>query len=191
MVVSLRQILKRTQIYLTVISNYVRLQPYVTQSIGAADGEEWRTFFDRFAALYRWQSGGLHLTFVPTAGFDLVRDVSITPSWQEFTAENQTRQTILATVVHQGQPVAPAVSRFEGLTEFLIPFYQPFTALLTSVGAPVYQNNEEANGLHAVLHNNGTCVDVDNAIGVRVGRHIAEDFSFHYLIGPPILVKST
>lgn len=190
MVTSLRQVLKRTQMYLNIVPANARIQPYVTQSIGAAEGEVWRTFFDRFAALYRWQSGGLHITLVPTQNLNQTREVSITPSWQEFTSEKQGRQTTLTTIVHQGQPVVPAVSRFEGITEFLVPFYQPFTALLTSVGAPVYQNNHGANYPHSVLHNNGTCVDINNAAGVRVGRHIAEDFSFHYLIGPPITSRA-
>jgi hypothetical protein len=81
----------------------------------------------------------------------------------------------------------PAVKFFEiqeGSIELDVPFYQPYPVQMTNLGRPT-SADAFSEGFEQP-YNFGTEIALNNDSAFDVFRSIGEDFSFGYLVGPPL-----
>jgi len=79
-----------------------------------------------------------------------------------------------------GLPLQFFFSKPEQVMEIDVPWYQLYPSMLTNVGVPT------KSSASTVPYNEGTQLICDTSVPYNIFRTIGEDFSFGYLLGPPI-----
>lgn len=191
-ITSLRQVLKRVTRIGNAPFSASRWEYPVLDTYGAQPD----TVFDVFSyvsQLYRMMSGGMRLTFLPTAAGTIpIQTISLLPEYPSPTTDFWTRTfpwyvSSKFTNEQNGNPVAKFVPSQEGLIDVDVPWYQPAQATLTGVGQP-YDISYYTTTPNVVPVNRGTRILYEPEVTTYVSRSIAEDFSFGYLIGVPLTV---
>jgi len=189
---SLRSLLKR---YTEVEATYVNpIQPFqptwedsppATASLLTQKVDVW-TYVTQ---LYRYMSGGMRIALASKLGRGF--RYAVTPYGLGATVNDSLDETLQRGNVYQFPTVEPFV-------EIGVPFYQRTPAILTEVGVPAETSPDSLGNYTAMPYNKGTLVTVypvENDTRVtedefkanfRLLRSIGEDFSFFYLLGPPI-----
>lgn len=204
-VTSLRQILKRYN-WMGSISSTIDTQshvyfPYVTAAAQSAIPSNRETvtnfnsMFDRVSFLYRWMAGSLRVSFVSVDSKFAVNTLS--PGWmvKALPAAGRYIDSIdlpPRSASQNSGPLAVSFPDTEKVVEISVPFYQKNPAILTGVGAP---HPSDVDGIFEyvpdrVPHNYGTVLVTNGNTTLDVFQSIGEDFSFGYLIGPPITVST-
>lgn len=209
-ILSLRQILKRyerlTPSILASEGKFGAMRPYLTvgnvRNISTVRSH-YATVFDRVSLLYRYMHGSLRLLVVPSYSGSTQ---TLTNAPVEFSVkvyddvENPLTSTYntgiffkyVTQVVNalKGAATVLFFPSMEQAVELQVPFYQKYPAVMTGVGAPTAADYETPTNL--ILrnpYNQGTRVDYETNSDLTVYRSIGEDFSFGYMIGPPVVWK--
>nr|UUV42607.1 MAG: structural polyprotein [Tuatara cloaca-associated dicistrovirus-3] len=157
----------------------------------------YNTFYDRVSLLYRWMAGSLRMGFTAASDFPPNENIfSIKPGWL-VSAEpaNDGSRYIEVTPpicqIDRNGAQAQFFSELEQIVEFDIPFYQRNPAMLTGVGAPQPIDFDRSGYVSdRVPYNFGTVVTTSNKPSYQSWISTGEDFSFGYIIGPPISIVS-
>jgi len=170
---------------------------YNGTAVGIAVDNVWNSTIDRITQLFRFKSGAMRV---------MISAVFAKPEAAVADAINP--WIISAFSYLEGNPANPPaglfvesdqITRFgertfaipqqmyfpnqEGVVEVDVPFYQPYPISLTDVGRPSYQD-ETSNS--RVPYNGGTSITVEDNGAAFVRLIPGEDFSFGYLMGPPV-----
>lgn len=203
-VTSLRQLLKRYSFMgarpSTPSLTPLAITPFAT--VGDADitrtvsapNIEWVSLFDRFSMLFRWMSGSMRLMIQTTEDYPLNKNsFSVRPGWQTKYPQGDSRFRSSglqwADFNNQCGPNQIFIPSLEKVVELQIPFYQRNPAKPTGVGKPQFVDVDSTFILDRVPNNLGSSVLVDSNQAICVYSAIGEDFSFGYLLGPPISVR--
>lgn len=194
-ITSLRQILKR---YIPLgsltppgagQSNVV--YPYISSGGYLLTSQPSPSVWDRVAALYRWQCGSMRLAFSTKVGEDVVSKsivVNSRPGFDNFNNDFSSNISVRdSTQSRRNVGYSLSFLDSEKFVEYQVPFYQRVPAIPTSVGGPVNSDLDQldfGNDYNPV--NNGSAVEVRHGQNLDVWMAIGEDFSYGYLIGPPL-----
>jgi len=147
--------------------------------------------YDYISLLYRMRCGSLRLGIVPTTSNATNMEFTIIPySSVSTTSAFVDVNPDYFPQAKTGRPLNFLFPLQEALIELDVPFYQNYPAMPTGTGNMKIATDlfEGANlGVNLVPFNEGTQVIVtkQNA-ALDIYRSIGEDFSFGYLIGPPM-----
>jgi len=170
---------------------------YNGTAVGIAADNVYNSTIDRITQLFRFKSGAMRV---------MISAVFAKP---EAAVANAINPWIISAFSYlEGNPANPPtglfveddqITRFgertfaipqqmyfpnqEGVVEVDVPFYQPYPISLTDVGRPSYQD-ETSNS--RVPYNAGTSITVEDNGAAFVRLIPGEDFSFGYLMGPPV-----
>lgn len=199
-ITSFRQILKR-YIPLATLSapaegNANVVYPYISAGLYQQPILQiYKGVWDRVASLYRWQCGSVRVGLSSQVGNEPGASVIVAnsvPGFENFftgyTSQVATR-TRTSTTRNVGFSLSyPKVEKF---VEYQVPFYQRVPAVPTSVGAPVNSDLDQLTfGNDYVPVNNGTAIEIAHTQPLTCWLAIGEDFSYGYLIGPPLTAQS-
>lgn len=204
-VTSLRQILKRYT-FMGLIPGTLETQahvyyPYITAAAQSAipgnrdKATNFNSMFDRVSFLYRWMAGSLRVAMVSVDSKGFTN--SLSPGWmvKQLPAAGRYVDSVDLPPRSALQSSGPVVMSFpdtEKVVEVSVPFYQKNPAILTGVGSP---HPSDVDGIFEyvpdrVPHNYGTVLVTNGKPTIEIFQSIGEDFSFGYLIGPPITVST-
>jgi hypothetical protein len=126
------------------------------------------------ASLYRFQSGSLKL-LCPSGPTDRYTIATISPGF-------------LPASQSAASPIVVSANAIEPITEFLVPFYQPWPAVPTELGYPRYSAEGPTNlqnSYSSIPYNEGTFF-LSNIPPSETFQCIGEDFSYGFRVGPPV-----
>lgn len=189
-VTSFRQCLKRyTQMspkttVATTDTTFVKLLPYST----ASNDFNVTDLFSYVSHIYRNLSGSMRVLLIPIK-------TSTDPFYEfdlRYEENNNDSDDAFCFTVPRDFPTAidtnaaPAGKMFdsEKFVEFDVPWYQQMPMLPTAVGLPATRSFESTE-TSRIPQNRGSVISIYNGV-FTVNRSIGEDFSFSYLIGPPV-----
>jgi hypothetical protein len=191
---SLRSLLKRYTDYTATYANPIRVfNPTWAETSPSQPGllNQNIDMYTWIGQLYRFMSGGMRIATLLKKD-SLGYRFAITPIGLGSLDADQTLSTLQRGNIYQFPTVEPFM-------EIGVPFYQRTPAILTDVGGPKDASADtNASDYSSMPHNTGTTVSVypienDDILGgddlrasMRLLRSIGEDFSFFYLLGPPI-----
>lgn len=198
-VTSLRQLLRRYDFlgsHKSGTNSASRFYPYASAGYTAdSDGfdpTKNSSIWDRISSLYRWQSGSLRVAVTETAGLntrDCVVNVTIAPGWLSFSSPLVNSKIADSSIPSYNtfEPFVPGFPNSEELLEYSVPFYQRLPAIPTSLGGmEIYDLDMPSFGVDYVPFNLGTSIYVESSDSLNYFSSIGEDFSFGYLVGPPV-----
>jgi len=137
--------------------------------------------FRRAEVLYRFQAGPMRMMIATAEPRSYIASVYAGARFDD-PAPGTSEATTFTTVQ-------------EPLMEFEIPFYQPFPALLTDVGAPRSSQPSDTipGGFTSMPYNTGTRFILDPVPPStdHVYRAIGESFSYGFLIGVPVTMRDS
>jgi len=192
-VLSLRSLLKRYTEFVSRFSNPVQVfDPTWENTVPSRPGllQQQIDIFTWISQIFRYMSGGMRLAMLMKKD-SLGYRYAVTPVGLGSLDPDSLVQTTQRGNVYQFPTVEPFV-------EIGVPFYQRTPAILTEVGSPADASADSTGGYTAMPHNGGTMVSIfpmendtimtvdDVDASFRLLRSIGEDFSFFYLLGPPI-----
>lgn len=198
-VTSLRQLLKR---YTFVGEATTTQSDGVSYAPGAFPGmngqlpvfvpNSHRDYLSRISYIYRWWSGSFRVAVQPRLGVDEANHPILAKGIAGFDAtiapSGNNKLIIAGNIrVDDGRAITSVFPTAEKFTELVLPFYQRTLALPTQVGGirPA-EIDRGVFGLDYVPANYGTSVSFRGASTLTVWEAVGDDFSFGYLIGPPI-----
>lgn len=166
-ITSLRQILRRYNFF---SKNRTDFYPYASKAgvtISVQPEEDWYSWVE---CLYRWYSGGMRLA---TISLDNTRCIE-----HRLDVDDQSLESSLPTVLQTFE---------EPVVEIGVPYYRPSVAQPTFLGVPnLRRPTAGASSYHYTP--NFIQPRVKSSAKVDVYRAIPEDFSFGFLLGPPMTV---
>lgn len=180
--VSLRQLLKRYILFDGVEPGGVQL-PFIFRNAPGKvqDVVTPQNPFLWVSELYRFYAGSLRILY--EVGTDVsVHKLTLVPGGEPDLQHTGYLPTRAAPVVLQA-------GRIEPVMEVSVPFYQQCKAMPTQVGNPriVHETGMNAAPFTSILHNTGTQLTIPPFNTAY--RSIGEDFSFGFLLGPPVTWK--
>lgn len=144
-----------------------------------------QTNYNRIAMLYRFWSGTLRVLFELTAKSSTGRGTYVslmTKKTTDLTYPTSTDDDQRTS----GRSTTISNPNHEPIVEVEIPFYNMTPVQLTDVGSPVLTQTINS-AQDTVQYNTGSYISINtNDNSYLPWRAIGEDFSFGYLIGPPI-----
>jgi hypothetical protein len=192
-ITSFRQVLKRyNQISPTpmpvpaaTLKNVV--YPYICQQ-GASKVVD---LFSFVSQIYRMQAGGMRVMFASVDGATVPPTVVTLAPYRTVNSSGTDDyfRTLSDAIPNDLNAARPQVLSYNSLEKYLevdVPFYQPYPAMPTAVGEMEAVSDNTGIGLKQVPFNLGPSLFVQNTIPYQVYRIPGEDFSFGYLIGPPL-----
>jgi len=150
---------------------------------------------DYISLLYRMRTGSVRLMFIPDSNGTGLSEFTLIPY-------NNTTTTSIFTNVNpdyfpqarSGRPVNWFANYAENFLELEIPFYQNYPAMPTGVGKMTVATEDPTSApldINKVPYNYGTQLIIPRQQGTfNVYRSIGEDFSFGYLLGPPMRTRT-
>jgi hypothetical protein len=160
----------------------------------------YNVMFNRAAVLYRYWCGSIRISMYRNSGTQSTQQWR----WSPTTTMLVPASAAITTFPVVNQPVRPVVLNVnsfsnaglprsiyfpntEEVTEVLSPFYERYPAVPTQLGGMDYV---DIGTTGSVLNKNpcnfGSLLAVLTSNGLEFNRAIGEDFSFGYLVGPPI-----
>lgn len=201
-VTSFRQLLKRN-VWIGDNTNPlgdIVIEPYVTGSRWATsalyDAVAWDSIYERASMIYRWKSGSLRVgmtptkTLVNTPGTVIAQlragNISTDGGWILGKITTGPSDDLLS-----NEPLSVGFIDREKHIEYQLPFYQKTPMLPTDVGAPRYSDQDAGSFiLDDVPNNAGTQLRISGLETYNFWLSTGEDFTFGYLVGPPLSVAS-
>jgi hypothetical protein len=179
-----RQWLKRYHPHPAPVRPYSPLD--ITTPTIATDLAREETAFTRAIPLYRFQSGNLRMMVVQPNATQKTYRLTAFPAAPEYQFGTTTAY------LNSGIPLAETTF-LEPVCEFEIPFYQPWVGIPTQAGNPtdLREGSVATPEQYArVPCNRGTFIGWDQANpgDTRVYLSTAENFSYGFLMGPPVTV---
>jgi hypothetical protein len=152
------------------------LPSYTQRYVPGSSNDPW-DYFSWFSLIFRFMSGSMRVMILQNDNSTGVRYVTITPA-----------NTSLVNFNNTNGPYQFMLPQPEQLAEFGVPFYQMWPAVPTLVNTPTVTNSEstEASVFIYQPSNAGTWFKSQGGGATQIYRSIGEDFSFGYLIGPPV-----
>jgi len=191
---SLRALLKRYTEFDSEYSNPV--QPFFPTWWGVAPTQanlltQRLDMFTYISQLYRYMSGGMRIAMLMKQDVGGGYRYAVTPMGLGSLNIDSLGDALQRGNVYQFPAVEPFV-------EIGVPFYQRTPAILTDVGSPTETSADSTGNYTSMPTNDGTRVTVfpmDSDVHIpsdelrtkfRLLRSVGEDFSYFYLLGPPI-----
>jgi hypothetical protein len=200
--VSLRQLLKRKTRFRQTVgaagTNSAWLFPYGSNwQMNSNLSIAYDSPFEYVMSLYRWMSGGLHIMFASPKGAAPTN----APSYIQLQPGFTSTQALPFNSIGSAVPLQPTIygeahdvffTETEKVPTIHVPFYQPYPAIPTGLGAPPVVDYDRSLGLlGSVPSNYGTQLEVVASENLSVYRSVADDFSFMFVTGPPLTYNTT
>jgi len=201
-VTSFRQLMKRymqfeTHLPMNTSTTLNEVWPFKT---GHHDGDQamlslYDTLFEYVTFLYRLQVGSMRVLLQPMIGLpDDTPPARVTLMMKEVPTPGPEPNSWFSPIpstsippISSGVPTVDYFPEQEAVLEVDVPFYQTLPMIPTTLGGLAYFDDSMAvPDPNWVPCNSGSRIFVYAGMDLEVSRQIGEDFSFGYLVGPPL-----